>query len=160
MEGQQDYLGWQTEWAILKYQDNNAVKRGEYEFCPFDGNLALNEGITEVMDLITGAAATAYSAANTYLGVGADSTAAVATQTGLQAPSNKVYVLVDSVAKSGQTITWQATFGSGVANFAWEEFTIANGSSDSADNLNRKVSAQGTKASPNIWILQCKITLG
>lgn len=158
MESQADHLGWKTEWQITKYEDDQASN--PYEVITFDGNLALNEGITEVMDLITGAAATAYSAANTYLGVGADSTAAAAAQTGLIAPSNKFYQLVDSVSKSGQTITWQATFGSGSANFAWEEFTIANGSSDSADNLNRKVSSQGTKASPNIWILQCKITLG
>lgn len=158
MQAQADHLGWQTQWQITKYQDADASD--PYEVITFDGNLALNEGITEVMALIIGAAATAYSAANTYLGVGADNTAASAAQTGLIAPSNKVYVLVDSVATSGQTITWQATFGSAVGNFAWEEFTIANGSSDSADNLNRKVSSQGTKASPNIWILQCKITLG
>lgn len=153
----EDHIGWQTQWTITKYANEHAAD--PYEVCTFDGNLALNEGITEVMDLIIGDAATAYSAANTYLGVGADTTAADATQTGLIAASNKYYQLVDSVSATGQTITWQATFGSGVANFAWEEFTVANGSSDSADNLNRKVSGQGTKASPNIWILQCKITL-
>lgn len=154
----QDRLGWKTEWTITKYE--NAEALDPYEVITFDGNIALNEGITEVMDLIIGAAATAFSAANAYLGVGADTTAADATQTGLIAAGNKYYQLVDSVSATGQTITWQATFGSAVANFAWEEFTIANGSSNSADNLNRKVTGQGTKASPNIWILQCKITLG
>lgn len=154
----QDRLSWQTQWTITKYQNEQAP--APYEVVTFDGNLALNEGITEVMLLITGGAATAYNAANTYLGVGADTTVADATQTGLIAATNKYYQLVDSVSTSGQTITWQATFGSGVANFAWEEFTVANGSDNSADNLNRKVSGQGTKASPNIWILQCKITLG
>lgn len=154
----QDHLTWHTQWKIEKYENDKASE--PYEVSYFVGNLALNEGITEVMDLIIGAAATAYSAANTYLGVGADNTAAVASQTGLIAASNKYYQLVDSVSATGQTITWQATFGAGNANFAWEEFTIANGSSNSADNLNRKVSGQGTKASPNIWILQLKITLG
>lgn len=138
-----DHIGWKTEWEITKYQDSEAMARGECEVCPFYDNIALNEGITEAMLLITGGAATAYNAANTYLGVGADSTAADATQTGLIAASNKFYQLVDSVSTSGQTITWQATFGAGNANFAWEEFTIANGGDNSADNLNEVAPALG-----------------
>jgi len=36
---------------------------------------------------------------------------------------------------------------------------VANGNSDSAVNLNRKVSSQGTKISGQIWELTLEITL-
>ena len=47
--------------------------------------------------------------------------------------------------RTNQTAIWRATFGSADANFAWNEFTVANGNSDSAVNLNRKVENKGTK---------------
>ena len=61
--------------------------------------------------------------------------------------------------RSGQTVTWRAVFGSSDANFAWNEFTVASGNSDAAVNLNRKVSAQGTKASGQTWTVDLAITL-
>lgn len=132
-----------------------------YEVSHIVGNLALTEGITVVAGLIIGNGATAFNNANSYLGVGADTTAADAAQTGLQAPSNKLYKAMDATfpSISGSTITWQATFGTSEANFDWREFTIANGSSDAAANLNRKVTSQGTKDSSMSWILQLKIVI-
>ncbi len=62
-------------------------------------------------------------------------------------------------SRSSQTVTWRSVFGSSEANFSWNEFTVANGNSDSADNLNRKVDAQGTKASGQTWTLDLSITL-
>jgi hypothetical protein len=50
-------------------------------------------------------------------------------------------------------------FGSADANYAWQEFTVANASSGTGKNLNRKVSNQGTKASGQTWTLDLAITL-
>jgi hypothetical protein len=53
---------------------------------------------------------------------------------------------------SSQKATWRSTFGPADANFAWKEITVANGSSGSAKNMNRKVQAMGTKTSDYTWI--------
>lgn len=84
---------------------------------------------------------------------------AVATQTGLQG-TNKIYKAVDATYPqiSGQTMTWQATFADGEAVFAWREGTVANGNSDAAENLNRKVMGLGTKGATGTWVLQLQIT--
>ena len=50
-------------------------------------------------------------------------------------------------------------FGSGDANYSWQEFSVANASSGTGTNLNRKVSNQGTKASGQTWTLDLAITL-
>ena len=79
---------------------------------------------------------------------------------GLQAATNKLYAAMDTSfpSISNQTTTWQSTYGASDANFAWNEFTVGNGSSDASVNLNRKVSAQGTKASGQVWTLQLSVT--
>jgi hypothetical protein len=59
---------------------------------------------------------------------------------------------------SGQTVTFQATFQSTEANWAWNEFGVANSSAGTV-LLNRKVSAQGTKLAGQIWTLILTITL-
>jgi len=66
---------------------------------------------------------------------------------------------VATLPGSAQKATWQATFGSDEANFTWNEITVANGNSDSAMNLNRKVQSMGTKASGTTWVVQVSITL-
>lgn len=150
-------------WTIRKYADDQAYQADQpYEVSEFEGNLLLNEGIAEMLDLLIGAGTpTNFGNANAYLGVGDSSTAEAATQTGLQAATNKLYKAVEAAypSRTNQTVTWRAVFGSTDANFAWNEFTVTNGNSDSADNLNRKVSAQGTKASGQTWTLDLSLTL-
>jgi hypothetical protein len=58
-----------------------------------------------------------------------------------------------------QTIVGLKSFGGTEANFAWNEITVANGSSDTAVNLNRKVASMGTKASGAIWTVSLTISL-
>ena len=152
---------YQPKWKIIKYENEDAHKKGiPYEEVEIAGNLLLNEGITRLQNLLIGGGGAAFNNANSYLGVGDSSTAASATQTGLQAATNKLYKAMDTSypSISSQTTTWQSTFASGDANFAWNEFTVANGSSDASENLNRKVSAQGTKASGQVWTLQLSVT--
>lgn len=85
----------------------------------------------------------------------------VATQTDLQASSNKLYKAMSATYPqvSAQTITWRSAFASADANFDWMEYSVANGSSGTAKNANRKVSAQGTKVSGQTWTLDFTITL-
>jgi hypothetical protein len=153
---------WQPKWTIAKYADRQAYESGRpYEVLEFDGNLLLNEGITELLNLLIGGAATAFNNANSRIGVGDSSTAAVATQTGLQATTNKLYKAMDTgyPQVSNQTVTFRSTFNGSEANWVWNEITAANGVDDTAKNLNRKVQAMGTKASPAIWTVSLQITI-
>lgn len=149
-------------WTIRKYADDAAYHAGKpFAIDTFDENLLLNEGITVALQLIGGIAATAFSNANAFLGVGDSAAAEAATQTALQAATNKLYKAMEAgyPSVSGQTITWRSVFTGTEANFAWNEFTVANGNSDTSTNLNRKVSAQGTKTSGQTWTLDLAITL-
>ncbi len=157
-----DVLHYKAEWEIIKYaSDADFAAKKPYDIVKIDGNILLNAGINLLLTLLAGGAGTAFNAANSYLGVGDSSTAEAATQTGLQAATNKAYVAMDSsypTYGSSQQIVFQATFGSSVANFAWNEFIAINGNG-TGTAFNRKVSAQGTKVSGQSWTLKLTITI-
>ncbi len=123
------------------------------------GNLLLNEGIQTLLDLLIGAGGTVFNNANARIGVGDSTTAEAATQTDLQAGVNKLYKGMNATYPSrvAQTVSWQADFTSGEANFAWQEWTIDNGAG-AGINLNRKVQSFGTKAT-GTWTLTGSVTL-
>jgi len=127
----------------------------------FKGNVALNEGLQLLADIIAGIDTTSnkWDNSNAYLGVGDSSTAEDASQTGLQG-TNKTFKGMDDgyPSRSGQTLEWRATFESGDANHDWKEFTVVNASDDNGTNLNRKVADKGTKSSGETWTLSLQIT--
>lgn len=175
----QDNVSWKSKWSITRFNDPTgeiaaALQAGksmtealaEYKDSflgseQWEHNVALNEGLQELINLAFGIGSpTAFDATAGYLGAGDSDTAAAASQTGLQAATNKTYVVFDDnyPARTNQTVECRATFGSAVGNHAWKEFTIANGNSDAAVNLNRKVEDKGTKASGESWTLSLSIT--
>ncbi len=125
------------------------------------GNLLLNEGIQEMWDLTIAAAGSpvAYNNANAEIGVGDSNTSAVATQTDLQAASNKLFkaMVASYPQRTNQTVDFRSDFTSGEANFAWQEWGIRNGNTRNK-NLNRKVESLGTKAT-GTWTLTASLTL-
>lgn len=156
--GIKEKLNWHPKWTIEKYNGNMEL----YETEEIEGNLALNEGISELLKLLIGdGTASAFNNSNAHIGVGDGTTATSATQTGLVG-TNKTYAPMDATYPqiTGQTILFRSTFGPSAGNHNWREFTIANGNSDAAKNLNRKVeSALRTKVSPDTWIVQLSITI-
>jgi hypothetical protein len=156
-----DTIRYRSRWTIRRYANDADYARDEpYAVSAIEGNLLLNEGITELLTLIGSTGATKWDNTNAYLGVGDSTTAEGATQTDLQASTNKTYKAMSASYPtiSAQTITWRAVFGSSDANYAWQEFTVSNTSSGTGKNLNRKVSNQGTKASGQTWTLDLAIT--
>jgi hypothetical protein len=125
------------------------------------GNLVLNAGWTRLMNLLTNQGATqAYDATHTRIGVGDTNTAAAYTQTDLAAAvnaANRYWQLVSGAGSLGtRTLSWSASFGTGNANFHWQEWGIDQGTASAADAatapmLNRAVSDQGTKVSGQTW---------
>lgn len=135
---------------------NKNLRRGSVQ-----RRVALNEGLGELIDVICGLGTpTKWDEANARLGVGDSSTAEAATQTGLLAATNKTYKAMDAnyPQRAGQTVEWRATFGSGDANYAWEEYTVVNAADDTGKNLNRKVASKGTKSSGESWTLSLQIS--
>ena len=174
-----DKIGWKAKWRIDKFKDPEgeiamvlqsgmsmaeAISLyGRAFICTeeFEANIALNEGLQELIDIICGIGTpTKWDNANARLGVGDSNAAESATQTGLQAATNKTYKAMDATypQRSNQTAEWRATFGSSEANYAWEEYTVVNASSDTGKNLNRKISSKSTKASGETWTLSLQIT--
>lgn len=156
----EESIKYKTTWKIEKYASDEAYSQGhKYEEVVFDGNLLLNEGITRLLNLLTGTTTNPYNNANARLGVGDSATAESAAQTDLQASTNKLYKAMEATYPTitSQSVAFRSVFGSSEANWAWQEFSVDNGSGP-GENLNRKVSSQGTKASGQTWTLTLTIT--
>jgi hypothetical protein len=179
MEKTNDRIGWNAKWQIDKFQDPTGniaaalqgglpTQAAQYYFADeylcsetIDANLALNEGLGELIDLICGLGTpTKWDNTNARLGVGDSSATETASQTGLQATTNKTFKAMDATwpQRTNQTVEWRATFGSSEANHGWQEYTVVNAASDSGKNLNRKVADKGTKASGETWTMSLQIT--
>jgi len=179
MEKTLDRVSWKAKWRIDKFKDptNEIVKAlqtgtptdqaislySKAFICTeeFEANIALNEGLQELIEIICGLGTpTKWDNSNARLGVGDSNAAESATQTGLQAATNKTFKAMDATypQRSNQTAEWRATFGSADANYAWEEYTVVNAADDTGKNLNRKIASKGTKSSGETWTLSLQIT--
>lgn len=171
---------WVAEIEVRKYDGDwsaEQIDRGEagapYEIAQAIENLLMYGGASCLWEALigngTGTAAqtlTYFDNGNAYIGVGDSTTAEAATQTDLQAASNKLRHAMDSTypqhtdatSSGAASIVFRATFGTSDANFAWQEWGIFNGSSGGR-MLNRKVSSLGTKASGATWVFSATLTL-
>jgi hypothetical protein len=185
-----DKVTWHPTWRIDRFQDFTGavdrliksrglqipgfapigvplseLRRRHLGFQVYRGNLLLNVGINAIWGLITNLnSQTAYSNANAYIGVGDSTTAASATQTGLQAPSNVLFVGMATgypTAGTGQAAVWQSSFGSSQGNWVWNEIGVANGNNPPTTGIlmNRLVQSMGTKASGATWVPTLTISL-
>mgnify|MGYP006977942258 CR=1 FL=1 len=155
------YLHHILGWSVERVKDLGIFEKPSVVW--FSGNVLLNEGIEHLWRLVCGIPTPGnppWDAANAYIGVGDGTASENAAQTSLQGTS-KAYKMMDSgfPQVTGTSAQWQSTFTGTEANFSWREITVANGSSDDAVNLNRKVQDLGTKASGTTWIAQLTITL-
>jgi len=167
----QELANWLCRYKLSKYHQDIEPYRGRedefhqlfqpYEVIEGEGNCLLNTGIDEIWDLITGAVSGAdhiFDNAAAQIGVGDSNTAADATQTDLQAATNKTYKGMESgyPTSTSQKATFKASFGTSDANYAWQEWVVKQ--STSAICLNRKVESLGTK-STGTWTLEVEISL-
>lgn len=122
-------------------------------------NAYCNAGCVVALNLLAGLGGTAYSSANAAIGVGDATTATTATMTDLQATTNKLRKTMDASypSLSGQTLTWQATFGSSDANFVWNEIALFNDAAAGA-MLSRIQQNLGTKAAGTSWTIKYTVT--
>jgi hypothetical protein len=149
-----------------------------YETIHTEGNLLTRLGRKRIMDRLVGTASN-QALDNTHLriGTGNSATAAVDTDTDLGAAAgsaNRQFQMADSAAtvgtgaSSGQ-ITVVSTFGTGVGNYAWQEWGLdggtAAGTTVTADTnttpglVNHKITSLGTKTSAASWVFTITITV-
>lgn len=161
-------IRWQCTTHLDKYRIERDGNRHLYESATVIGNLLMYGGASALWNLLTDdtPTVTTFSNANAYLGVGDSSTASAATQTDLVAATNKHREAMDATypthtdgtTSPAATATFRATFETGDANFAWNEWGIFNAST-SGRMLNRKVQSMGTKTSADEWVLTVSITI-
>lgn len=151
-------------YRLEKYRGD--IEAGTMELEPYEvlefENAYVNVGGAELLDIIGGAGSPVkFDNGHAYLGVGDSATATGASMTDLQASSNKTYKAMDATfpSRSGQVMTWRATFGSSDANYHWLEGALFNGNNPpTAKMLSRIAQDMGTKASGTSWVLTYTIT--
>ncbi len=159
---------WLCRFRLSKYREDIESYRGSeaefhrlfkpYEVIKAEGNLLLNSGIDEMWDLVVGDSANHFNNASAQIGVGDSNTAASASQTDLQASTNKTYKGMESgyPTSTSQKVNFKASFGDSEANYAWNEWVVKQSASGKC--LNRKVESLGTKTS-GTWTLEVNVTL-
>lgn len=164
---------WRVKLVCRKYnEDINAFiaaggtsEEFHRKFIPYETivrhrNGLLNVGINLLWSLLAGGAGQAFTNAVARIGVGASSTGFNASQTDLQdgsTPSWKAMVTSYPTYGTSQLITFMASWGSGDANIAWNEWAVDNGGTAHV-LLNRKVESLGTKTT-GTWTLTVQISL-
>jgi len=114
-----------------------------------------------------GSALTYFNASNSWIGVGDSSTAAAASQTDLQASTNRLRKAVstgpthtDGTTSGSASCVWVSVFATTDANFAWNEWGLFNNSTfGSGRMLNRGVISAGTKTSAQTWTATATLSL-
>lgn len=107
-----------------------------------------NAGRDFISQAIINDSPTFFDNSNAYLCIGDSSTPFVATQTDLQAATNKIRKAMDTgyPTRTDNSITFKGTCASGEANWTWNEWGIANASTGGV-LLNRVVENLVTKVS-------------
>lgn len=164
---------WHCKFLIEKFHGDDLTAE-PYEVIETD-NLFMNGGISCLWEALigngtatAGQALTHFNNANAAIGVGDSTTAAAATQTNLQAASNKLRkgmnatfpVHTDGTSGGATSIQFQSTFSTAEANFAWQELGVFNSAVDGTGRmLNRKVESLGTKTSASSWQVTATLTI-
>lgn len=140
-----------------------------------EGNLLMFGGASLLIEFSLGNGTTTAGQTLTYLnnaqaalGVGDSTTAAAATQTDLQAATNKLRKAMDATfpshtdgtASGNASWSLRSTFATTDANFAWQEWVVANSATAGTGRiLNRKVESLGTKTSSAAWVFTVTLSL-
>ncbi len=104
---------------------------------------------------------TLYTNANANMSVGDSTTAFAASQTDLQAATNKLRKAMEATypKKNGANVMqFRSLYGTGDANFAWQEWGVFNAAA-AGIMLSRKVESLGTKTSAQSWQITVDLTV-
>lgn len=108
---------------------------------------------------VIGETVTEFNNANGHLAVGDSSAAFAATQTDLQASTNKLRKAMSATypTRAANVVTARSLFGLSDANFAWNEWGWFNASA-AGTMMSRKVESLGTKPVTQTWEFTVTLT--
>jgi hypothetical protein len=170
-----------TDILVRRWESEDAYANGGTPYLVTsheNANLITSAGWAALLGGVAGATiGTKFSGAAGRIGVGTGTGPAQVTDTHLSGDTGSgsttsYYQLVSSAptintSTAPATLTFQATYGTTVANFAWEEFGIDNFSGSSVTTIgtnsvffNHGISNQGTKVSGQIWQMTVTINCG
>lgn len=176
-----DPAQWKCVWTVEIFKgevdrqmiDSGAVKPSEV--IKGEDNLLMYGGASNLWQTLigngtgtAGQALTFFNNGNAAIGVGDSSTAEAATQTDLQASTNKLRKAMeatypthtDGTTSGAASISFRSLFGTSDANWAWAEWGVFNSPTAATGRmLNRKVAALGTKTSAESRQITVTITL-
>jgi hypothetical protein len=189
---QHDAIKWRAQWTLQKFHAEEIAEAGlnpataqereilaagvsPYEIIEREGNLLMYGGASCLWECLigngtstAGQSLTYFSNARAAIGSGDSNTAAAATQTDLQAASNKVRIAMDAtypthtdgVIVGAASIVFKSTFTTSDANWAWAEWGVFNSATAATGRmLNRKVESLGTKTSAASWAFTVTLSL-
>lgn len=118
-----------------------------------------NAGRDHMVQAALGEVVTAFNNAASHIGVGDGATVFAVGQTDLQGAS-KTRKAMDATypQRAGNAVTFRSTFGTGDANYAWQEWGVFNGAAGGT-MLNRKVESLGTKPGTQTWQFSVTVTV-
>ncbi len=167
--------GWDVFTTVEKYENKEALEKGICDIQTIRGNVLLIQGVEAIWKRLAGAgdAPGAFNADNSYIGIGdvpqepeggvggGILQQATSDATGLRAAANMHYsgMMTGYPAIDGNKMTFKAEFGEDDANYIWHEWTVANGDSNAATNLNLKYEPMGEKFTGAIWRITVQISL-
>jgi hypothetical protein len=180
--GAAEPIRWKAAWRIDKRegdwtgeQIDAGLAPAPYDVIKGEGNLLMYGGASCLWQCLigngtasAGQSLTFFNNAQAAIGVGDSATAAAATQTDLQAATNKLRKAMDSTypqhtdatTSGAASIVFRSTFGSSDANFAWAEWGVFNSATAATGRmLNRKVESNGTKGSGSTWTFTVTLSL-
>lgn len=157
-----------AEWFITKYKNEADYKVGKfYERVRFGGNILVNEGLNWILTILATDAKTGTPYGNadanlivgtgTPVGTAAPAEGATNTEATFTNPAKKGMMNSFPTYGTAQKIIWKSSYGADDANQSWQEFGVLNAASG-GKLLNRKLSNQSTKVSPQVWELELQIT--
>lgn len=172
--GPQDSGLWSCEFTIEKFVGDDIQGQDPYEIIITD-NLLMYGGVSCLWQCLigngtgtAGQALTFFNNGNAAIGVGDSTTTEAATHTDLQAVTNKLRVGMnagfpthtDGVVVGAATISFQSTFSTSQANWAWQEVAVFNSPTAATGRmLNRKVQSLGTKTSASSWQVTASLSI-
>jgi hypothetical protein len=174
---------WRIQWKLKKFAEaqthDETIGKEPDEIISYKGNLLMYGGVSCIWESLIGNATTTtgqnltfFNNSNAAVGVGDSTTAPVATQTDLQASTNKTRVGMvasypqhtDGVVSGSASITFQASFpatGGTAANYTWNEVGIFNSSTGGTGRMLNRLAPSGgfgTK-SGGTWSMTVTITI-
>lgn len=174
---------WRIHWILKKFADaqthEETIGKKPDEVISYRGNLLMYGGVSCLWESLIGNATTTsgqnltyFNNSNAAIGVGDATTSPVASQTDLQASTNKTRVGMvasypqhtDGVVAGSASITFQASFpatGGTAANYTWNEVAIFNSTSAGTGRMLNRLAPSGGFGSKSggTWSMTVSVTI-